>query len=122
MRVMVTGVAPDLDAEVDHRFGRGAYFVVVDSETLEWQAHRNEAADSAGGAGSQAAQFVSRQGVEAVISGHFGPNAFLALRAGGIRMVRLGASPTVREAVIALAGGDLDEVSGPSGAGRHKGR
>jgi len=122
MKVIVTATAPDLDAEVDGRFGRGAYFVVVDSETLAWQAHRNEAADSAGGAGSQAAQFVSRQGAETAISGDFGPNAFMVLGAGGIRMARLGASRTVREAVIALTNGDLNEASGPSGAGRHKGR
>jgi len=122
MKLIVTATAPDLKAAVDPRFGRGAYFIVVDSETLQWQAHANRAVNAAGGAGSQAAQFVAQQGVEAVISGDFGPNAHLALAAAEIKMYLLGPSKTVAEAVANFTAGKLAQVSAPTGAGHHGGR
>ncbi len=122
MKLIVTATAPDLEAPVDPRFGRGAYFVVVDTDTMQWQAHQNEAVNAAGGAGSQAAQFVAQQGAEAAISGDFGPNAYIALAAGEVKMYLLGTSQTVSEAVANCLAGKLQEVHAPIGAGRHAGR
>ena len=122
MKVIVTATAPELDAPVDRRFGRAAWFLVVDTESLDWQAHRNGALDAPSGAGSQAAQFVATHGAEVVVSGDFGPNAYTALSAAGIRMVLLGSAGTVREAVAAFSAGQLEEVSGPTGPGRHGGQ
>ena len=96
MKIIVTATAPEIEAPVDPRFGRGAYFIVVDSETMQWQAHANQGVDAAGGAGSQAAQFAAQQGVEAIISGDFGPNAYIALAAAEIKMYLLGTSKTVQ--------------------------
>lgn len=122
MKLVITASAPDIEAAVDPRFGRGAYFVVVDSETLQWEAHENLAVNASGGAGSQAAQFVAQQGGEAVISGDFGPNAYIALAAAEIRMYLLGPSKTVREAVANQAAGMLSRVDAPTGPGHHEGR
>ena len=91
MKIIVTATAPEIEAPVDPRFGRGAYFIVVDTETMHWQAHANQGVNAAGGAGSQAAQFAAQQGVEAIISGDFGPNAYIALAAAEIKMYLLGA-------------------------------
>ncbi len=121
MKLVVTAAAPGIDAVVDPRFGRGAYFVVVDSETLQWEAHENPAVSASGGAGAQAAQFVAQQGGEAVISGDFGPNAYLALAGAEIKMYLLGSSKTVREAVVNLAAGTLVQVHSPTGPGHHGG-
>lgn len=121
MKVIVTAAAPELDAPVDRRFGRAAWFVVVETEGLEWQAHRNEAQDAPAGAGSQAAQFAAGQGASVIISGDFGPNAYTALAVAGIRMVLLGSCATAREAVAALVQGNLEDVVDPTGPGRHGG-
>ncbi len=122
MKLIVTATAPELEAPVDPRFGRGAYFVVVDTDTMKWQAHENQGVNAAGGAGSQAAQFVAQQGANAVISGDFGPNAYLALAAAEIEMYLLGTSKTVWEAVANLTAGTLTQVHAPTGAGHHGGR
>ncbi len=122
MKLIVTATAPNFEAPVDPRFGRGAYFIVVDTDTMQWQAHQNQAVNAAGGAGSQAAQFVAQQGVEAVISGDFGPNAYIALAAGEVRMYLFGTSQTVSEAVANCVAGKLPEVHAPTGAGHHGGR
>ena len=62
MKLVITATTPDMEASVDPRFGRAAYFIVVDSETMRWQAHQNAGVNAAGGAGAQAAQFAAQQG------------------------------------------------------------
>jgi len=122
MKLIITAAAPELEAPVDPRFGRGAYFIVFDTDTQQWQAHKNEGVNATGGAGSQAAQFVAQQGVDAVISGDFGPNAYIALAAAEIRMYLLGSSKTPGQAVADFTAGTLKQVHAPTGAGHHGGR
>ena len=118
MKIVVTTTTPDLDSPVDPRFGRGAYFVVVDTSTLEWQAHPNPAAAASGGAGIRAAQFIAEQKAQAVISGDFGPNAHQALTAAGIGMYLFGASASARQAVERFKAGELESPGGSVGQGR----
>lgn len=119
MKVLVTAVAPALDAVVDPRFGRGAYFVVVDTETMMWHAEANSGINASGGAGIQAAQFVVNQKPDAVISGDFGPNAYNALNAAGVPMYLCGTVGTVREMVERFKSGQLQRVGSPTQAGHH---
>jgi len=76
MRVVVTSNGTDLSAEASPSFGRCLTYVFVDTETMEFEAVANPAANASGGAGIQAAQFVIEQGVQAVLSGNVGPNAY----------------------------------------------
>ncbi len=122
MKILITSAAPSLDADIDPRFGRGAYLLVVDSETLQWQAEANAAASASGGAGIQAAQFAVNQKVGAVISGDFGPNAYNALNAAGVPMYLFGAGGTAREVVARFKSGQLQQVGAPTGPGHHGGR
>jgi len=122
MKLIVTTLTSDLDAAVDPRFGRGAYFLVVDPDTYAWEGQANPAVDAAGGAGTLAAQLAARQRVDAVLSGDFGPNAYTALAAAGIRMYLTGASRTARDAVALFKAGMLQEVSAPTAAGHHGSR
>lgn len=119
MKIIVTATSPNLDSEVDPRFGRGAYFIRIDVETLEWEAMANPAVNASGGAGTQAAQFVAAQKAQVVISGDFGPNAYEALQVAGIEMVLFGPVRTVREAVEQFKAGTLVSVGAPTGPGHH---
>ncbi len=113
MRIAISSSGPDLNAEVDPRFGRCRYFVIVDSETKEFEVLDNQAAMTSGGAGIQAAQMVANSGVDAVITGHLGPNAADTLVAAGLKTY-LGASGTVGEALQQYKAGNLQEASGPT--------
>jgi predicted Fe-Mo cluster-binding NifX family protein len=113
MRIAISSTGPDLDAEVDPRFGRCQCFVVVDPATEELEVLDNEAAMMSGGAGIQAAQMVANSGVDAVITGHLGPNAADTLVAAGLKTY-LGASGTVTEALRQYKAGSLQEASGPT--------
>jgi predicted Fe-Mo cluster-binding NifX family protein len=119
MKIVVTATSPNLDSAIDPRFGRAAYFIVVDADTLEWQSHPNPSVGASGGAGTQAAQYIANQGVQVAVSGDFGPNAHSALNAAGITMYLLGASQTVREAIEHFKTGQLAKVGAPTSAGHH---
>ncbi|MDD5467000.1 MAG: NifB/NifX family molybdenum-iron cluster-binding protein [Anaerolineales bacterium] len=118
MKIILTAVEPNFEANVDPRFGRGAYFLVVDLDTLDWQSSPNPAVSASGGAGIQAAQFAAEQGCQAVLSGEFGPNAFNALKAAGIAMHQYGTCATVPEAIRAFKAGELKHVTQPDSPGR----
>lgn len=120
MKIILTTVLPNLESEVDPRFGRGAYYLIVDPQTLEWQAAPNPAISASGGAGVQAAQFVAEHGCSAVISGDFGPNAYDALKAAGVAMYQYGSCRTVQEAIKRFRSGLLQAVEAPSPAGHQR--
>jgi predicted Fe-Mo cluster-binding NifX family protein len=113
MKIVVTSSGKTVDSPVDPRFGRAAFFVVLDTETGAAEAHDNaQNLQAAQGAGVQAAQAVSRLGAQAVLTGHCGPKAFRTLKAAGIQVV-VGASGTVQEAVEGYRKGNLKPVESP---------
>ncbi|MCZ7543561.1 MAG: NifB/NifX family molybdenum-iron cluster-binding protein [Anaerolineae bacterium] len=107
MKVAISVTAPKVNAAFESRFGRAAAFVIVDTETNDQEAFRNPAANAPGGAGVQAAEFLAGQGVDAVISGAFGPKAHNVLAAAGVRMYQAGGGK-VAELVERLQQGALD--------------
>ena len=107
MKVAVTASSPTMDAFVEPRFGRTAYFVIVDTETMECEGVTNDAASASGGAGIQAAQRVADTGATVVLTGNCGPNAFRTLTAAGIEVVVGVLGMTVRTAVERLKSGEL---------------
>lgn len=113
MKICLSASADSLDAQVDPRFGRCQYFVIVDSETMKFEAIPNTAAGAMGGAGIQAAQTVANKGVQAILTGSVGPNAFQVLSAAGIRIVT-GVFGTVREAIEKFKMGQLQEITAPT--------
>jgi predicted Fe-Mo cluster-binding NifX family protein len=128
MKICISASSDSLDANVDSRFGRCPYFVIVDSETMEFSAISNDSTNAAHGAGIQAAQTVANMGAKVVITGNVGPNAFNVLSATGIKIVT-GASGSVKEAVEKYKSGQLKETGNPTvgghfgmGKGQGKGR
>jgi len=118
MRIAVSAGGPTLDAEVDPRFGRCPYFVLIDAETGEWEAIENGNAASAGGAGIRTAQDIIERGIGAVITGNCGPNAYQTLSAAGIELVT-GASGQVGNAIEAFGEGTLATTSGANVAAHY---
>ena len=106
-RIAITAASPDLDVGVEPRFGRAAYLILVNPNTLEWEALENPGQHARGGAGIKVAQFLNEQNVTDVVSGEFGPNAHEALSAAGIAMHRCESSTSARKAVGLLKEGKL---------------
>ncbi|MDQ1281303.1 MAG: hypothetical protein QG670_2568 [Thermoproteota archaeon] len=119
MKICVSAVANSLDAQVDPRFGRCQYLVIVDYESMEFETISNLAASAMHGAGIQSAQTVVNKGVIVVITGSVGPNAFQALSSAGIKVVNSGFG-TIREVVERYKKGEQMETIGPT-VGGHSG-
>ena len=121
MKIAISSTGPDPDAQVDLRFGRCRYFVLVDDKAENFEFLDNQAAALSGGAGLQAAQMIADAGVKAVITGNIGPNAINVLKVAGIKAYHCGPG-TVRKALQKYQDGSLQETSGykvgtPSGGG-----
>jgi predicted Fe-Mo cluster-binding NifX family protein len=110
MKVAVSSLGRSLDDRVDERFGRAAYLIFVDQDTLATEVVDNAAnRDALQGAGIGAAEKVSEGGASAVITGHLGPKAYSATKAAGIKGYN-GTGMTVRDAVEAFKAGQLPEL------------
>ena len=113
MNICVTSQGDNLDAPVDPRFGRCQYFIIVDTETLQYKAISNPNIDARGGAGIQSGQVMAERQVKAVVTGNVGPNAFETLNAAGISVIT-GASGSVRQAIEKYTKGELKPTQGPT--------
>lgn len=129
MKIAVTSTGPTLDDTVESRFGRCAYFLIIDPDTMEYEALPNPNIMRGGGAGIQSAQLMSEKGVSSVLTGNCGPNAFKTFGAAGIKVIT-GISGQVRQAVGQYKSGELTHISAPSvqsyfgmggGGGRRRG-
>lgn len=121
MKIAISGNSGNPDVEFSARFGRCRCFLIGDSATEEWQEVDNPAIDAQGGAGTQVVQLLDNMGVEAVVSGRYGPNAFEALEAAGIKAY-LAKSGSPRKLLADCQEGRLSTASGPSGSGFHGGQ
>jgi len=119
MRIAVSATAPGLDADVDPRFGRCQYFIIVDPQSMEFETLENSSAMAAGGAGISTAQMIASKGVEFVLTGNCGPNAYQTLSAAGIQVIT-GVSGRIKDAVEAYNTGRLQPSTQPN-VGSHYG-
>ena len=125
MKIAISSQGESLEAMVDPRFGRCAYFIIYDSETKKAESWPNPASQATGGAGILAAQMAVDNHVEVVITGNAGPNAFQTLSQANIKIYG-GASGTVKDSLEKFENGQLNQLSGSSvprhfGMGQDKG-
>jgi predicted Fe-Mo cluster-binding NifX family protein len=111
MKVAVTAQGNELSSEIDLRFGRAKWLIVVDTDTGGFQVYDNAVnLNAVQGAGIQTGQNVANLGVGAVITGNVGPNAFKTLTAANVR-VFLSETQMVQDAVDLFKAGKLKEVN-----------
>lgn len=115
MKIAVSTEKGGLDDMVFPVFGRCQTFTIVeaDKEIKGSSVISNPAMSAAGGAGIMAAQAIIDKGVNAVITGNCGPNAYRIFLQAGIKLY-LG-SGKVEDAVKALLEGKLQEMGAPTG-------
>ena len=119
MKIAVSATGPSLDAEVDPRFGRCAYFAVGDPDTMKFEFVENTSVMSGSGAGISSAQNIAGMGAQAVLTGNCGPNAYQTLSAANVQVIT-GVSGTVKEAIEGYKAGRYKATSGPT-ASAHSG-
>jgi predicted Fe-Mo cluster-binding NifX family protein len=113
MKLTVSSSGKDLNSQLDPRFGRCAYFLVINPDDMSFEVFNNDSAVLGGGAGIQSAQFLASKGVDAVITGNCGPNAVQTLSAAGVELYS-GQTGTVKEVVERFRNGNITPTSVPN--------
>ena len=113
MKIAFSSTGMDLNSEIDPRFGRCAYFLIVNPDDMSFEAFENESMTLGGGAGIQSGQFIASKDAQVIITGNIGPNASRTLSAAGIDMI-VGVSGPIKDAIERYKKGELSPTEGPS--------
>jgi predicted Fe-Mo cluster-binding NifX family protein len=114
MKIAVTSTGPALTSDLDPRFGRAAYFLVVDGDTLQSEVVENaQNLNLPQGAGIQAARTIIDRKVDVLITGNCGPKAFIVLENAGVAVIT-GASGRIQEAVARYLSGEFQAAREPN--------
>jgi predicted Fe-Mo cluster-binding NifX family protein len=113
MRIAIASTGNTLKSEVDQRFGRAAYFIIVDIETMNLSSFKNDRVSAEEEAGIGAAKAVVGAGVHSVLVGDCGVKSERILRDSGVTLYT-GVTGTVSEAIELYQEGRLIEAKGPS--------
>lgn len=113
MKIAITATGPALDDEVDPRFGRCRYFILTDTKTSDFESLENTGVTSGSGVGISTAQMIADKGVEVVLTGNCGPNAYRVLSAAGLQVIT-GVTGKIREAIKEYNAGSFKTIAQPN--------
>jgi len=111
LRIAISAEGPDLEAKVGNGFGLSQYLVIVDSETMAFEAVPNPGASGQRGAGIQTVVLAISKEVNTVLTGYMSPTAERHLSANGIEVLT-GVSGTVAEVLESYKKSDLHKHVG----------
>jgi predicted Fe-Mo cluster-binding NifX family protein len=113
-KIVISAAGPDLQANVEPRFGRAPYLLLINPETMEFEAltpQQNLKATQ--GNGTRAAALVAQCKPAALLTGYCGPKVYRTLLAAGVP-VFLGVAGQVKDAVQQFLAGKLTIARGPN--------
>lgn len=113
MKIAISATGTDLEAMVDPRFGRCQHFIIINPETQQFESIDNSSAAASGGAGISTAQMIAGKGVNLVLTGNCGPNAYQTLSAAGIQVIT-GVSGRVKNVLEDYNSGKFKTTSQPN--------
>lgn len=113
MRIAIASTGNTLESDVDRRFGRAAWFIIFDMETMAFSAFKNDCASVEEEAGISAARAVIGAGVQSVLTDNCGAKAAQILSDARVRLFT-GVTGMVSEAIELYQAGRLTEAKGPS--------
>ncbi len=128
MKLAASATGKKLSSQIDPRFGRSAYFVIVETNDMSFEAFENDNVSMNTGAGISSANFIISKGAKALLTGNCGPKAMQVFSAAGIE-VFTGRTGTIKESVGKYTKGLLKsssdatvpEKAGLAGAGASSG-
>ena len=109
MKYLVTSKGPDLDANVDKRFGHASHYIVIDPETMEYDVMPGVGKDEPSGGIERFANL----GIEKAIVGNIGPKTYYeAVNMGWT--IHLCRKMTIREAVEKVKNDNVPPLEEPT--------
>ncbi|RLC03183.1 MAG: dinitrogenase iron-molybdenum cofactor biosynthesis protein [Deltaproteobacteria bacterium] len=113
MKICISSTGKDMNSQVDPRFGRCAYFMIVQTDDLSFEVFENEFKSLGGGAGIQSAGFLQSKDVKALLTGNCGPNAMNVFSESKIQVVT-GQAGLIKDVVEKFKKGELSPSVDPT--------
>ena len=115
MKIAISSEGKTIDNSLDTRFGRCEYFQIHETGSENILILENKGHVATGGAGIAAAQQIIDEGIDIIITGSLGPNAFELIDKAGIKAYKCD-SISVKAALEKYNKGELLELkeAGPS--------
>ena len=109
MKVVISATGKDIESNIDARFGRAPFFLIVDTNTNEEKVMANTSRERESGVGVTVGNIVAREGVDAVITSDIGPLAFETFEQCGIKIYQ--ANGKIKDAIQQFVKGKLPEIT-----------
>lgn len=97
MKVAIGLEENSYESQVDRRFGRASFFILIDTDSNDYEIIENEAKDEATGAGLKVVKNLMSLGVDEIIAGEIGPKAAVLIEEFDIPTYKLGELKSVDE-------------------------
>jgi len=108
MKIAITATGKDMESDVDPRFGRAKYFILLDSDTMAFETIENiQNLNAPQGAGIQAGKTIINNDAQVLITGNCGPKAFNILNSNNVK-VAIRAKGKVKDAVKRYQNNELE--------------
>ena len=112
MKIAIPAGGPDMNARVENRLGTAPWLLVIDADSLVFDAVEGPSRSSGPGAGIQAVTLVLGMGARALLTGTLSPGIAATLRKNGIEVIT-GVSGSVQDVVDAYRRGDFRAADVP---------
>lgn len=109
MKIAISAQGNTLDSAVDPRFGRCAYFFIVDLADGDVKVLENHANTFATGAGIKSASTIVDEGVQTVLTGQVGPKASHVFETARVHIYQ-NVTGTVSSAIERYKNGELNQT------------
>jgi len=120
MKIAISSTGKTLESEIDPRFGRCTYFLIVkieDKKIKEVKVIENTAKAQLGGAGITAGEIVANQKVDSIITTNLGPRAFSVFEQFGIKIYS--GKGKIKQVISEFIKGNLKKLSNATGPQHH---
>jgi len=108
MKVVISATGKDVESNINARFGRAPFFLIIDTKTNEEKVIDNTSRELESGVGVTVGNIIAREEVDAVITSDIGPLAFETFEQCGIKIYQ--AKGKIKDAIRQFVGGKLPEI------------
>ena len=118
MKIAISSIGKTLESDVDARFGRCSYFLIVEvdkenKKIKNTKVIENTAKAQTGGAGITAGEIVANEKVDAIITTNLGPRAFSIFEQFKIKIYN--GKGKIKKVIQDFINGNLKELSNATG-------
>ena len=112
MKIAISSTGRDLDSNIDIKFERCHFFLILDLEKNSLLPIENKTKDRPHEIGGIVGQLIANEGIDAVIATDIGPSAFEMFKRYGIKIYQ--SKGIVEDAIRLLKDDKLSELTRPT--------